>query len=129
MKTLIALLVAILALAGVAHAIVVTPTGATADVDYTEPATNADGTPLTDLSHCNVYAKPATDAEIKFPNVPASAPTGGAARTVNIAVAALPGASTSYAVTASCTDLTGNESLRSPVVNLVVDRLAPAPPK
>jgi hypothetical protein len=116
---------------GISEAVVVNATGATADVIYTEPTTNADAalSPLTDLDHCNVYAKPAVGTEIKFPNTPATKLTGGGVVTQNIGVAALPGASTTYAVTVSCSDVTGNESARSVPVNLVVDRLAPSAPK
>ena len=118
-------LTTLLLLPTLASAITVTPTGTTADVTYTEPTTNADTppTPLTDLRHCNVYAKPTTGVEIKFPDVLASAPTGGAIKTVNVGVAK----GSNYAITVSCTDLVGNESARSSVVTL--DALPPNAPK
>ena len=121
--TTLLLLVALLLVPVVAEAITVTPNGVTSDVQYVEPSTNADGTPLTDLDHCNVYATPATGAEVKFPNVAASSPTGGATKTTNITVAK----GSNYTITASCTDLVGNESARSASVTL--DALPPAAPR
>jgi hypothetical protein len=123
MRTLIvaAALSALLPVA--AEAITVTPTTVGADIAYTEPTTNADGTPLSDLHHCNAYAKPTTGAEIKSTDVPASAATGGGSRTASLTV---PKGSV-YSVTASCTDTSGNESARSAASSL--DGLPPAPPK
>ena len=95
----------------------------TCTITWTAPQTNADGTPLTDLDHCNVYATPAAGAEVKFPNVAASSPTGGATKTTTITVAK----GSNYTITATCTDLVGNESARSASVTL--DALPPAAPR
>lgn len=117
------LTIGLLLLAVPAWAVTVTPSGTTADVIYTEPSTNADGSPLTDLDHCNVYAKPTVGTEIKFENVPASKLAGGAPVRTPITVAG----GSNYVITVSCTDKVGNESKRS--VSVLLDGLAPAEPK
>jgi hypothetical protein len=124
MKTMLLSILAVLLIpVAAASAITITPSGTTADVSYTEPMTNADATPLIDLDHCNVYAKPASGNEVKFPNVPASKATGGAAVKTNVSVAA----GSNYTITVTCTDFVGNESARSAGVTL--DALAPSAPK
>jgi len=105
-----------------AEAITVTPTGATADVTFTEPTKNADGTPLADLHHCNVYAKPTVGSEVKGANLPATKASGGGTQTFSVSA----GAGSLYVITATCTDNVGNESKRSPGATL--DALAPAEP-
>jgi hypothetical protein len=121
MRYLLAALLVLIATSS--FAITVTPTGTQSTVSYTEPTTNADGTPLADLHHCNVYAAPTSGPEIKSADIPASSATGGANKSTTITV----GKGSLYTITASCTDLVGNESARTPGVTL--DALPPAPPK
>ena len=123
------LLAALLLLPAAAEAITITPTGATVDVQYTEPVTNADGTPLGDLDHCNVYLTAGPAPEVKQPNVAATRPQGGGTVTTNVAVTVPVGAVIDAVFAATCTDTSGNESARSPAVTQRLDKLPPAAPR
>ena len=127
--TLLAAAVTVLFLpsAHFAYAMTFTVTGTNVDATYTEPSTNANGTPLTDLAKTTIYydlgAGPVV-AKI----VPATALTGGGNVATTITVPVLEGqeADVRFFVTAS--DTSGNESARSGEVIKRIDRLAPGPP-
>ena len=135
MTTIRLLLLALLVLlsATPAGAIDFTVSGAVLTVTYTEPATNTDGSPLTDLARTNVYTEMLLpgQAPVKGPNVAASASTGGGAISTTITVpigAALPIKEANVKVWATATDTSGNEGPPSNVVTKRVDQLAPSAP-
>jgi hypothetical protein len=126
-------ILALLLLATPAWAIDFTVSGAVLTVTYTEPATNTDGSPLTDLARTNVYTEIqlAGQTPQKGPNVAASALTGGGAISTTVTVpigAALAIKEANVKVWATATDTTGNESAPSAVVIKRVDQLAPSAP-
>jgi len=116
-----------------AWAIDFTVSGAVLTVTYTEPATNTDGSPLTDLARTNVYTEIllAGQTPQKGPNVAATRPAGGGAITTTVTVpigAALTIKEANVKVWATATDTSGNESAPSIVVTKRVDQLAPSAP-
>lgn len=103
-------------------------TGTNIKVNYTEPTTSADGSPLTDLSKTTVEADSGAGFS-EVGSVPASNPNGGGAQSVDFTVPAAPGAVQTIKVVAFAYDLVGNKSISSIEVVLTVDQLAPAPPQ
>ena len=103
-------------------------TPVTLDLVYTEPVTNADGTPLTDLGLTKVYCSVAGAPPSERMSTPASNPNGGAMinNFINLNVPA--GAETLVDCHASATDLSGNESADSNHIQVTYDFLPPAPP-
>src|SRR3990167_7488539 len=130
-RLLLALLFVLFALP--AWAIDFTVSGAVLTVTYTEPATNTDGSPLTDLARTNVYTEILLpgQAPVKGPNVAATALGGGGAVSTTITVpigAALAIKEANVRVWATATDTSGNESVPSTAVTKRVDQLAPSAP-
>ena len=116
-----------------AWAIDFTVSGAVLTVTYTEPSTNTDGSPLTDLARTNVYTEILLpgQAPVKGPNVAATALGGGGAVSTTITVpigAALAIKEANVRVWATATDTSGNESVPSTAVTKRVDQLAPSAP-
>ena len=133
MVRIIGLALLLLLVVAPAWAIDFTVSGAVLTVTYTEPSTNTDGSPLTDLARTNVYTEILLPGQtpVKGPNVAASASTGGGAISTTITVpigATLPIKEANVKVWATATDLSGNESLPSTVVTKRVDQLAPSAP-
>src|SRR3990170_330159 len=107
-------LLGLLLLAAPAWAIDFTVSGAVLTVTYTEPTTNTDGSPLTDLARTNVYTEILLpgQAPVKGPNVAATTPTGGGAISTTTTVpigATLPIKEANVKVWATATDASGNE--------------------
>ena len=120
----LALLIVVYALP--AWAVTVTPTGTILTVDYDEPTTNANGTPLTDLKETVVfYAFPGLPPVLCV-TTPATVQTGGAHRSVACTVPVTDGQEIDVTVIAVATDLSGNSGLPSAPVMIRIDRLAPA---
>ena len=83
MRYMIALVILALTLTGTpAFAIDFTGTGITGDLTYTEPSTNSDGTPLTDLDRTEYRIDNGAGTVTPSVTVPASSPTGGQLVTV-----------------------------------------------
>ena len=95
---------------------------------YNEPSTQADGSPLTDLAFTSVFYQIDTAPSVKVADVPASSPSGGRAQTVVMRVPIPVGNSVVVSFHVTATDISGLESLSSPVLTLHVDRLAPSAP-
>jgi hypothetical protein len=102
---------AMLAVAGAAQAAVV-------NVSWTAPATNADGSRLTDLSGYRIYIGTSTPScpGSSYHAVASSTSTPTANQTVSATITGL-NAGTSYSVRISAVDRNGNESACSPTVN------------
>lgn len=97
-------------------------------IQFVEPSLNADGSPLSDLSHLNFYHSVNAGPEVKSANIPALAPTGGQMRTFDLNIT-LPAGNSTVTIAMTATDLVGNESVRSNVVTRVfTDTVAPAAP-
>jgi hypothetical protein len=102
-----------------ASAITAIPTATEITLSYDEPTTNADGTPLTDFDHVNIYQD---GIKLSTTSPATSANGGGKSVQVKITINAI-GKVVSFFATA--VDTSGNESIPSNTV--IVDRLAPAP--
>jgi hypothetical protein len=100
-------------------------------ISYDEPTTNADptATPLTDLSHTNVYYSLNGGAKVKGPNVSASAATGGGSKTTSVLVVLPFTGEHRVELWATATDTSGNESAESNRVTKLFDFVPPSPPK
>jgi hypothetical protein len=129
MKTACLLAAAVLFVAVPALALDATVSGTELTVTYTEPTTNADGSPLTDLARTNVIWKflPA-GTDTKEANVAATKLTGGGAITTKLIVPVEAGQERTVEITATATDTSGNESVRATAVQKRIDRLAPGAP-
>lgn len=92
-------------------------------VEYREPSTNADATPLADLASIRAYWRLDNGAE-QVTIFPVSGPTGGAQRQASLVVPAISGTLT-VAVTA--VDTSGNESARSTPASKVIGGGKPLP--
>jgi len=99
--------------------------GSQVDVSYTEPTTNADGSPLTDLDHTTTYYDNG-DGPVNAHEEPATALTGGGNIAVQIIVPVADGEEANVDFWATATDQSGNESEKSPIDTERIDRLPPA---
>ena len=120
-------------LAESAEAFTVVQTGATVEINYTEPSENAVGpdgaiTALTDLAFCTLYYNTGSGL-VKAVDIPASSPTGGQPMTVSYTVPFPPGMEADVTFSLTATDTSGNESAHSASVGKRVDMLAPGVPK
>lgn len=102
-------------------------TGAVMTANYQEPATNEDGSPITDLALTSIYYDMG-QGPVKAAEVPASAPTGGGTVTHDIEVPVAPKQEVNVTFWITATDGSGNESAHGNDVVVRIDRLAPAPP-
>ncbi len=91
-------------------------TTTTNQVTYTEPATNLDGTALTNLGAVRIYWKIDSGGESMM-TLPVSGPAGGAVRSAWLTV---PYTSGTLNVQATAVNTTGAESLRTPVASKVL---------
>jgi hypothetical protein len=122
-------LVLILGLVSGASAFVATPTATEVMVEYDEPVTNADGTPLQDLKETRIYYQMGSAAPTLAATVPATAPTGGGHIAQKVAVPVGPNQEADVTFWATAVDTSGNESVRSSTATVRIDRLPPAPPR
>ena len=95
-------------------------------VQVTEPATNADGTPLADLAELRPYYRIDGGPEQSAPAWPATSPTGG--RTVQHAFA-VPVDRGTIEVRIAAADFSGNESAKSAPATKVLGAAAGVPGK
>ena len=106
-------------------AVTVTPTGTILTVDYEEPATNTNGSLLTDLKETAVFYAFPGQAVTLCVTTTASRPTGGGHVSVACTVPVSEGQELDVTVTATASDLSGNRSAPSDPVVTRIDRLAP----
>lgn len=129
-----------LALAGLslcalpAYAIDATVVGTEVAVTYTEPTTNANGTPLIDLDHISIYYQVNPDlnppgAEVKDKDVPATSANGGGTATHNVTVPVGADQEAYADLWVTAVDDVGNESAPSDRDRVQIDHLAPAAPQ
>ena len=130
MKRLFLALAMLLLTPALTWAFTVTVTGTEVTVTFTEPTANADTppTPLTDLSHTNIYYQMAGSAVVQEPNIPATLATGGGTITDFVTVPVLAGQEADVLFWVTATDTSGNVSADSEVVVIRIDRLPPAAP-
>src|SRR5262249_5279996 len=81
--------------------------GASLSISWTSPTTNADGTPLTDLSSYRIYAGSCPGALLTTVSSPTPTPAPGQAVTTRILGLV---AGTTYVVRITAVDSSGNES-------------------
>lgn len=117
-----------------AWAIDFTPTGTVLIVVYTEPITNTDNSPLTDLAKTTVNSRVCPTTGVCTTvytqvDVIASAISGGATVSKAVTISIAPGQENNVEVFATATDLSGNVSPESLHVVKRVDRLSPSAPK
>jgi hypothetical protein len=85
-------------------------------LDYREPTTKADGTPLQGLASVRLYWR-VDDGPETMVTLPASSPTGGLERRFRLTV---PATSGTLSVTLTAVDLRGNESARTTPVTKTI---------
>lgn len=106
----------------------VTITGAQAEMTWTEPTVNADGSPLTDLTQTRgTFQTPAQPETVCEGPVPASSPTGGAEVMVRCTVPVAQGAETPITFRAYAQDDNGNVS-KPAELHKIIDLLEPDSP-
>jgi hypothetical protein len=119
----------VLGLVSGSSAFIATPTATEVTVEYDEPVTNADGTPLQDLKETRIYYQMGSAAPTLAVTVPATALTGGGHIVQKVAVPVGPNQEADVVFWATAVDTSGNESVRSSSVTVRIDRLPPAPPR
>jgi len=99
------------------------PTGGDFVVDYVEPTTNADGSAMTDLDHCNVYTQAGTQAIVESADIAASSPTGGGEQVPVITIywGPVPSQAIPLSFSVTCSDSVGNESVVAGPILFAVD--------
>jgi hypothetical protein len=102
--------------------------GTQIDTQYTEPTTNADGSPLTDLNHTSIFYDVGDGVPVNVVDLPSSLNTGGQQVSYSFMVPIVEGQEADVSFWATATDTSGNESAPSPVVIRRIDRLAPSFP-
>lgn len=112
-----------------AFALDVTVTGTQVSFVYTEPSTNPDGSPLSDLRETRLYFQLENGTPEIGATVPASRPQGGGQITSTLLVPVLHNQEANVTFWATALDLVGNESARSVSVVQRIDRLAPNAPE
>lgn len=112
-----------------AFALDVTVTGTQVSFVYTEPSTNPDGSPLSDLRETRLYFQKENGTPEIGATVPASRPQGGGIISATLLVPVLQGQEANVTFWATALDLVGNESARSVSVVQRIDRLAPSAPE
>lgn len=102
----------------------VTVTGVNVTISYTEPTTNEDVTPLTDLKDCTVFYN-IGGGWVTGKIVPASVATGGGSQSTVFEVPITQGMERDVQFKGTCADISGNISKDSNIVTKRIDRLAP----
>ena len=118
----------VLIINSIADAMTATVTGTNVSMAYDEPTLNSNDSTLRDLDHTTVYYDLGAGF-VKSVEVPATAPAGGGAITVDVIVPVSAGQEVDVKLKATATDKSKNESNDSPLTTVRIDRLAPAPPK
>ena len=124
----IGILAVIMAVYGDSWAWRVVPGGIEVEVEYEEPSTTTDGSPLTSLSRTSVYHNSGGEF-VKLFDVPATAPSGGGWILRNATVPFPPNKEGAISFYAEAADTEGQVSDASQVVALEVDTLPPGGPR
>jgi hypothetical protein len=93
------------------------PATTTHTIDYQEPSTKADGTPLQGLASMRLYWRVDSGPETAV-TLPASSTRGGLVRRLRLTV---PATSGTLSVTLTAVDVSGNESTRSAPATKTID--------
>jgi hypothetical protein len=107
-----------------AQGFAVAPTGTEMTVNYDEPTTNANGTPLTDLKEIKIFYNMGAGA-VEGKTIPASQPTGGQHVVTKFTVPVAENQETDVDFWGTAYDTSGNASAESDHVVKRIDRLAP----
>jgi len=107
-----------------------TPTATEVLAECDEPTTNVDGSPCDDLAFIRFYyQKSAAEAPVMALQVNASSPSGGGHVSARFQVPVAQDQQADVQFWATAVDTTGNESDRSEVRTVRIDRLRPSPPR
>jgi len=130
MKKFIPIIILLL-IASLANAapIIFTPTGVTVTAIYIEPSTNTDTSPLLDLAKTSIYFQIVGASPTKAKDITATTPTGSGNINTTFDIPITEGQEKDIDCWATATDLSGNESAKSNIVRIRIDRLAPSPPQ
>lgn len=97
--------------------------------EYVEPSQNADGSQLTDLAKTRVYYQLLGQTPVVAAEVPASSPNGGGTISQRIVVPVAANTEAFVDIWFTALDDVDNESAKSDVYQVQIDKLAPAPPR
>jgi hypothetical protein len=106
--------------------IMITETETGLQVTYTEPSTNVDGSPLTDLASTKVEMTTSADDPVQEKATPATSPSGGQEISVEFPYSFVDGFEGDVTFALHSTDDNGNSGAPVIVVHHI-DRLAPGP--
>ena len=125
-KLLLALLFIAMSISPV-YALTVTATGVDLTVSYTEPATNVNDSLITDADHTSIYFDIGAGT-VKALDVPATSINSGGEIVQNISIPIIDGQESDVSVWATSSDISGNESDKSNIIIIRIDRLKHNPP-
>lgn len=129
MKKALSLLAIIsLMLSAEAFALTLSLTGAEVTVEYDEPTTNEDGSALSDLQKTTVFYDMG-GGTVKASDVPATSVSGGGHITEKVTVPVTSGQERDVQFWVTAMDLSQNESQKSEIKIIRIDRLPPAAPR
>ena len=135
MRKLLLALCMLVSFTSVALAITGGVSGTQVTVSYQEPTTNevdylGNTTTLDDLHATSIYYQmPGSTTPVVALVVLSTSTTGGASISKAITVPSQNKRRVAYTFWATATDTSGNESIASPTFSVIIDKLAPAPPK
>ncbi len=111
------------------YALDFTVSGVVVSFSYVEPSTNEDGSILFDLDKCTAwYNLNDGSGDLLGKVIPASSPAGGQLIEGSFEVPVVAGVERDVDFWATCLDKSGNESKKSNIIRVRIDRLAPSPP-
>jgi hypothetical protein len=126
----LSLIVQVMFCVGDGFALDFTVSGVVVSFSYKEPVTNEDGSALTDLAFCTVlYDLNDGSGSHSGSKVNASSVSGGQVESGSFEIPVSAGQERDVDFWATCTDKSGNESKKSSVVRLRIDRLSPSAPQ
>jgi hypothetical protein len=106
-----------------------TVSGVIVSFSYAEPSTNEDGSILSDLDKCVArYNLNDGSGDKQGKVILASSPGGGQAISDSFEVPVVAGVERDVDFWATCLDKSGNESKKSNIIRVRIDRLSPSPP-
>ena len=108
-------------------ALTLTLSGTEIKVEYNEPTTNADGTSLMDLDKTTIYYDKG-QGTVKAGDILTTRVTGGGTINTTVTIPITNGQEADVSVWATATDKSSNESAKSNIGIIRIDRLPPSPP-
>lgn len=102
---------------------------ATFTANYTEPTTNIDTSPLSDLDYTTIYYRINTAVRVKAVDIPATSINGGGVINESFTIEGLIGKETNVVIIYTATDLSGNESEEFVEPTIRIDQLTPSIPQ